>query len=42
MSDTAHHRLDQESVYERDARLGDTRVRGRQSTIFNNAVFTKI
>ena len=42
MSATAQHRLDQENSDERDARLSDMRVRGRQSAIFNDAVFTKM
>ena len=42
MSATAQQRIDQESSDERDARLGDMRVRRRQSAIFNDAVFTKM
>ena len=42
MSATAQHRLDQENSDERDARLSDMRVRGRQSAIFNDAVFRKM
>ena len=42
MNATAQRRLDQENSDERDARLSDMRVRGRQSAIFNDAVFTKM
>ena len=42
MNATAQRRLDQESSDERDARLGDMRVRTRQSAIFNDTLITKM
>ena len=41
MSTSAQHRVDDENTEERDARLGEMRVRSRQS-IFNETMFAKV